>query len=171
MQKRKQAGAILLAFCMLLNGCDSAQKQETDAKKEGDVVNIYCWNTEFKNLYAAYAADLAESHGVEVNFVVITNDNSAYQINLDEALSEQNELIDDVNTFHNMSDELQKQTDRVQEYAKSISNSVLESSYGIHSAAANTEKLSSQISNISTKILVNKEVANSLSKEAERFVI
>lgn len=95
MQKRKQAGAMLLAFCMLLNGCDSAQKQETDAKKEGDVVNIYCWNTEFKNLYAAYAADLAESHGVEVNFVVITNDNSAYQINLDEALSEQNEVIDD----------------------------------------------------------------------------
>lgn len=76
-----------------------------------------------------------------------------------------------VNTFHNMSDELQKQTDRVQEYAKSISNSVPESSDGIHSAAANTKKLSSQISNISTKILVNKEVANSLSKEAERFVI
>ena len=95
MKKGKQVGAILLAFCMLLSGCNSAQKQETDAKKEGDVVNIYCWNTEFKNLYEAYAADLAESHGVEVNFVVITNDNSAYQINLDEALSEQNEVIDD----------------------------------------------------------------------------
>lgn len=76
-----------------------------------------------------------------------------------------------VNTFHNMSDELQKQTDHVQEYAKSISNSVLESSDGIRSAALNTEKLSGQISNISTKILANKEVANSLSKEAERFVI
>lgn len=76
-----------------------------------------------------------------------------------------------VNTFHSMSDELQKQTDHVQEYARSISNSVLESSDGIRSAAVNTEKLSGQISNISTNILVNKEVANSLSKEAERFVI
>lgn len=76
-----------------------------------------------------------------------------------------------VNTFHGMSDELKKQTGSVQEYAKSISNSVMESSDGIHSAAANTEKLSGQISNIATKILVNKEVANTLSKEAERFVI
>lgn len=82
-----------------------------------------------------------------------------------------NHVNEIVNKFHSMSDELQKQTESVQEYAKSISNSVLESSEGIHSAAVNTEKLSNQISNISTKILSNKEVANSLSKEAERFLM
>lgn len=95
MKKRKQAGAIMLAVCMLLSGCGTVQNPNSDEKKEGDVVNIYCWNTEFKNLYEAYAADLAESHGVDVNFVVITNDHSAYQTNLDEALSEQDKVIDD----------------------------------------------------------------------------
>lgn len=79
----------------MLSGCSSEQKQSADTPKEGEVVNIYCWNTEFKNLYEAYAADLAKSHGVDVNFVVITNDHSAYQTNLDEALAEQNEVIDD----------------------------------------------------------------------------
>ena len=76
-----------------------------------------------------------------------------------------------VNKFNSMSDELRKQTDSVQEYSKSISSVVLESSQGIRSAAVNTEKLSSQISNISVQILSNKEVANSLSKQAERFKI
>ena len=76
-----------------------------------------------------------------------------------------------VNKFNSMSDELRKQTDSAKEYSKSISNVVLESSQGIHNAAFNTEKLSKQISNISVHILSNKEVANSLSKEAERFNI
>ena len=76
-----------------------------------------------------------------------------------------------VNKFNSMSDELRKQTDSAKEYSKSISNVVLESSQGIHNVAFNTEKLSKQISNISVHILSNKEVANSLSKEAERFNI
>ena len=70
-----------------------------------------------------------------------------------------------------MSDELRIKTENVQEYAESISNSVLESSEGINNAATNTENLSFEISNISNKILENKEVANSLSQEAEKFVI
>ena len=48
---------------------------------------------------------------------------------------------------------------------------MLESSEGINNAATNTENLSFEISNISNKILENKEVANSLSQEAEKFVI
>lgn len=82
-----------------------------------------------------------------------------------------NHINEIVNHFHSMSGDLQKQTEGAQEYARSISNSVSESSEGIHSVAVNTEKLSGQISNISTKILVNKEVANSLNKEADKFVI
>lgn len=111
---KKQAGLIVLALCMLLSGCGAEQKQETNDKKEGDVVNIYCWNTEFKNLYEKYAADIAKSHGVEVNFVVITNDYSAYQTKLDEALAEQNEAIDDDKV-----DIFLAEADYVSKYAKS----------------------------------------------------
>ena len=88
-------GVVGVILSLVLSGCSSNPKEENAAKTEGDIVNIYCWNTEFKGIYEAYAADLAESHGVEVNFVIITNDYSAYQTNLDEALAEQKEAIDD----------------------------------------------------------------------------
>ena len=76
-----------------------------------------------------------------------------------------------VNQFHIMSDELRSQTEQVQEFAESISQSVIESSEGIQNAATNTENLSDEIANISGHILENKEVANTLDREAERFTI
>lgn len=76
-----------------------------------------------------------------------------------------------VHRFHVMSDELSRQSERVQQYADSIALSVRESSEGIHNAASNTEDLSTEITNISDKFNINKEVANSLGKEAERFII
>ena len=76
-----------------------------------------------------------------------------------------------VNQFHIMSDELRSQTEQVQEFAESISQSVIESSEGIQNAATNTENLSDEIANISGHILENKEVANTLNREAERFTI
>lgn len=82
-----------------------------------------------------------------------------------------NHVNEIVNKFHVMSDELRKKTENVQEYAESISKSVSESSEGIHCAASNTENLSYEISNISNKILENKEVANLLSQESEKFVL
>lgn len=91
----KKMGLLLLIFSVFVGGCGLQEKGGTVEKSEGDVVNIYCWNTEFKEIYEAYAADIAESHGVEVNFVVITNDYSAYQTNLDEMLAEQEASIDD----------------------------------------------------------------------------
>ena len=94
-KEKKHVGLLMLALCIMLSGCGSEQKKKTPPHAEGDVVNIYCWNTEFKDLYEAYATDLAKSHDVEVNFVVITNDYSAYQTNLDEALEKQNEAIND----------------------------------------------------------------------------
>ena len=57
--------------------------------EQGKIVNVYCWNDEFKSRYEAYAADLAETHGVEVNFVIVANENNAYQNNLDSALQMQ----------------------------------------------------------------------------------
>ena len=91
----RRMGCIALMVSIVFGGCGVKQPEDVAAKTEGGVVNIYCWNTEFKGIYEQYAADLAESHGVEVNFVVITNDYSAYQTNLDEMLAEQDQVIDD----------------------------------------------------------------------------
>ena len=91
----KRMGCAALAAVLTLSGCGMAQPESEETLKEGGVVNIYSWNTEFQGIYEQYAADLAESHGVEVNFVVITNDYSAYQTNLDELLAEQDQAIDD----------------------------------------------------------------------------
>ncbi len=66
-----------------------AEDGESAGDSEGKVVNIYCWNDEFQSRYEAYAADLARDHGVEVNFVIVANENNAYQNNLDAALLSQ----------------------------------------------------------------------------------
>lgn len=96
MTKRiKRVLCMALAAGIGLSGCGVDQPEAVEETKEGGVVNIYSWNTEFKGIYEQYAADLAESHGVDVNFVVITNDYSAYQTNLDEMLAEQDQSIDD----------------------------------------------------------------------------
>lgn len=74
------------------NEADAAGTEEV---AQGKVVNIYCWNDEFKSRYEAYAADLADKHGVEVNFVIVANENNAYQNNLDAALLAQADAADD----------------------------------------------------------------------------
>lgn len=74
---------------MLLKGQRAASSAAPVAGEEGKVVNIYCWNTEFQDRNEAYAADLADKHGVTVNFVIMANENNAYQNNLDAALMAQ----------------------------------------------------------------------------------
>ena len=64
---------------------ENPESEDPETQEQGKVVNIYCWNDEFKSRYEAYAADLAEKHGVEVNFVIVANENNAYQNNLDQA--------------------------------------------------------------------------------------
>lgn len=96
---------ISVALCgTLLCGCGGGNANPLESTQtgnaqetmgEGRVVNIYCWNDEFKGIYEKYASDIAEEHGVEVNFVIISSDSNAYQINLDEALAQQGEAIDD----------------------------------------------------------------------------
>ena len=75
------------------NGADAEtnnqESEDAETPEQGKVVNIYCWNDEFKSRYEAYASDLAEKHGVEVNFVIVANENNAYQNNLDQALMDQ----------------------------------------------------------------------------------
>ena len=47
----KQVAAIVICAA-LLSGCtgENGQKKNT-GRKEGQVVNIYCWNDEFKEIY------------------------------------------------------------------------------------------------------------------------
>ena len=102
----KKLISLLLVLAMMacvFAGCGSSGNNETpntpDAPavsgEQGKVVNIYCWNEEFKGRYEAYAADLAEKHGVTVNFVIVANENNAYQNNLDAALLAQAEAAAD----------------------------------------------------------------------------
>lgn len=98
----KKLISLLLVICMMLTvlvGCGSGNETseapaanapavETPAE-QGKVVNIYAWNEEFKGLYETYAADLAEKHGVTVNFVIVANTDNAYQNNLDATLMAQ----------------------------------------------------------------------------------
>lgn len=62
----KQVAAIVICAA-LLSGCtgENGQKKNT-GRKEGQVVNIYCWNDEFKEIYDKYASDLAKKHDVEL---------------------------------------------------------------------------------------------------------
>lgn len=95
MKKKVISISVILSMIFtIFSGCSSSS-DETSSRNEGRVVNIYSWNTEFKGIYEAYASDLAEKHNVKVNFIVITNDNQAYQKNLDEALAETDTAIDD----------------------------------------------------------------------------
>lgn len=97
MNRRKISKSVWLLLCTTsLYGCGSSTVETNYTSNEGQVVNIYCWNDEFKSIYESYAADIAESHGVEVNFFIISDDDNAYQINLDEALANQEKVIDDV---------------------------------------------------------------------------
>lgn len=95
--------SVLLSIVMitsLLSGCSLSKKNTDDstvenAEEQGKVVNIYSWNSEFQGLYEAYAADLAEKHGVKVHFIINPSDSNSYQYNLDEALAEQETAIAD----------------------------------------------------------------------------
>ncbi|MEE1305193.1 MAG: methyl-accepting chemotaxis protein [Agathobacter sp.] len=76
-----------------------------------------------------------------------------------------------VSNFHEMSDMLKNRTTDVQNYIEEITNSVKDSLEGINNTAESTDNLAGDISNISTKMVHNREVADMLSKEAERFII
>lgn len=75
-----------------------------------------------------------------------------------------------VDNFHQMSMDLKKRVESVQNYIDTITSNVKESSSGINLAAVNTGKLSGDIKVISNRIMENKQVADRLSEEAERFI-
>ena len=81
-------------------GTKDTDTKDTDTKDtgatQGKVLNIYCWNEEFKSRYTDYfekAGKLPE--GITVNFIITPNDNNAYQNALDQALLNQNDAATD----------------------------------------------------------------------------
>lgn len=94
----------LLALAGMLGGLAGC-----GSKKEGKVLNIWCWNDEFEQRFNGYYPDidfnktkitdtakhLSENNitylkdGTEVHFVIHANDNNGYQIPLDAALKAQ----------------------------------------------------------------------------------
>ena len=63
------------------------------AKKQGKVLNIYCWNEEFQSRFNSYYASKLPSD-VKVNWVITPNQGGAYQNKLDEALVGQADAAD-----------------------------------------------------------------------------
>ena len=75
---------------------ETVEEAAPEESAEGAILNIYCWNDEFKRRmrdhYPGYE-DVDATHGkigdVEVVFNITPNDNNAYQNNLDETLLKQ----------------------------------------------------------------------------------
>ena len=78
---------------------EKVTEKATEAEKvaeQGKVLNIYCWNEEFKSRYTDYFESKGLlPEGVTVNFVITPNENNAYQNALDQALLNQESAADD----------------------------------------------------------------------------
>mgnify|MGYP000837398926 CR=1 FL=1 len=108
--KKKIVSALLCATMVatMFAGCgssgdtskDSSQASSdptvSDSSDDGKVLNIYCWNEEFKSRITAHYPDYKEvdaTHGkigdVDVVWNITPSDDNAYQNNLDAALLNQ----------------------------------------------------------------------------------
>ncbi|MCI7105737.1 MAG: carbohydrate ABC transporter substrate-binding protein, partial [Lachnobacterium sp.] len=74
----------------------TATEDTAEVADEGKVLNIYCWNEEFKSRITAHYPDYQEvdaTHGkigdVDVVWNITPNDDNAYQNNLDQTLLNQ----------------------------------------------------------------------------------
>ena len=95
MMKRK-AMAITLTAAMLAGLTAVPTWAEDAAADEGKVLNIYCWNEEFKSRLTDHYPGYEEvdgTHGkigdVDVVWNITPSDDNAYQNNLDETLLKQ----------------------------------------------------------------------------------
>lgn len=81
---------LVLACAFVFMGCDNGEG--TNDFVEGKVLNIYCWNDEFQQrFYSYYNPDDNLPGGIKVNFIIVPNQDNAYQNALDEALLKQDE--------------------------------------------------------------------------------
>lgn len=104
------------------NGADAAVT-EAAASEEGKIINIYCWNNEFRERVEAVYAEVKETSedgsvttlndGTEIHWIVNPNQDGVYQQKLDEALLNQaNAAADDkVDIFLSETDYVNKYSD------------------------------------------------------------
>ncbi len=85
-------------LCLLcLSGCGLSSLMNPPPKEEGGkVLNIFCWNQEFKSrlerFYPGYNRATHMIGDVKVNWVIVPNTSSIYQMMLDEALADQDNV-------------------------------------------------------------------------------
>lgn len=75
--------SLLAAAAFTIAGCS-----KEGGTAEGKVLNIYAWNTEFKDRFETYCADKIPED-ITVNWIITPNTDNAYQKKLDEALLRQ----------------------------------------------------------------------------------
>lgn len=126
----KRMASILLTAAMAsgcLAGCGGPSggsgAEKAGAVEEGKVINIYCWNNEFKERVEAIYPEVAETSkdgtvttlkdGTEIHWIVNPNQDGVYQQKLDEALFNQaNAAADEkVDIFLSETDYVNKYTD------------------------------------------------------------
>ncbi len=84
------AVASVLALTMFAGCKKNEESSKGDFSNGGKVLNIYCWNTEFKDRFTDYFEKAGKvPSDVKVNFVITPNDNNAYQNKLDASLKAQ----------------------------------------------------------------------------------
>ena len=95
--KRKVVSAVLsLTMAVSAFGGMTCAAEEAEAAEQGQVLNIYCWNEEFKSRITDHYADYEEVDAttgkigdVTVKWNITPNDDNAYQNNLDATLLKQ----------------------------------------------------------------------------------
>lgn len=88
---KKRLLSLALGTMMVLStlaGCGSKDgglaAVNTKPEEQGKVLNIYCWNEEFKSRFEGYYKNVPSD--VKVNWVITPNENNAYQNALDLSL-------------------------------------------------------------------------------------
>ena len=98
MFKKVFSAILILVASLALIACDDDSTGSLELQKEGEVLVIRLWNTEFQDRFRAFypgyiktnsdGTDLLDD-GTIVKWVIVSNDDNAYQIALDAALDKQ----------------------------------------------------------------------------------
>lgn len=142
--KKKKVVSMLLVTALAMGtmmGCGktAGSGSETggavsNGGEEGKVINIYCWNDEFRERVEAVYSEVKETSadgtvttlndGTEIHWIVNPNQDGVYQQKLDEALLKQADAAadDKVDIFLSETDYVNKYTDAEADVAMSLSD-------------------------------------------------
>ena len=102
MNKKMMAITLTTAMIGTMMGATAVMAEDAASSDEGKVLNIYCWNEEFKSRLTDHYPGYEEvdgTHGkigdVDVVWNITPSDDNAYQNNLDETLLKQADAADD----------------------------------------------------------------------------